>query len=241
MKSKKLTIEFYDHFNITQIGKRINHRHILIQQRLENYGLKRNHKLLEVGSGAGGPTELILRYLSSQGQVLVTDISPERIELARKRLKKYSNAKFEVIDFTNVYLNESFDVIILPDVLEHIPLDLHNKLFLNLKLMLKGDGFIFINIPDPNYLQWLVDEKSKLLQIIDQPIHLHILSNNLVTSGLYIHFLESYSVYINGHDYQTIVIKKRPEDSTFKSKFPDAVPFAKKLRKKIRYILRGNK
>lgn len=233
--------EFYDQFADRQQTVGINHRHLRIQRWLEKFGLQRDDKVLEVGCGIGTVTELILRYLSSKGSLYGVDISPKNIELSKQRLNKYANARLEVIDLTEHVLDEQFDVITLPDVIEHIPLELHKTLFLNLSKMLKEKGFIFVHIPDPNYLQWAVDKGIDGLQIIDQPIHSNLLTGNLQGTGLYIDFLTSYSVFLKGSDYQAIVLKHISSADSYDSILPMHDSIGRRLKNKLRYVLRGNK
>ena len=233
--------EFYDQFTAHQKNMGINHRHLSIQRLLEANGLKREHNVLEVGCGIGTLTELILRYLSNEGSLLGLDISPKSIEIANQRLSKYANATLKVDDLTKRSLDQKFDVIVLPDVIEHIPLELHKAFFLNLSKMLRPTGFIFIHIPDPNYLQWCIDAKKDGLQIIDQPIHTHLLSENLRGSNLYIHSLKSYSVFLRENDYQAIVLKHIPTVEQYNPVKPKHDPLMRRIIRKARYLIRGNK
>lgn len=239
MKTKEEVIKFYNKHNNSHIGFAFNQRHFEIQDRLIHAGLEKNHKVLEIGSGAGGPSELILRHLSAEGSLCITDISPDRIELADKRLSRYSNVTSKVIDFTSEKLDDKFDVVVLPDVLEHIPMDLHESLFIHISDMLTENGFVFINIPNPNYLQWLVDNESDLLQIIDQPIHTHLLAANLIKSNLFISFIENYSVFIEGEDYQVVILKRKPDSSTFKGRKPKSMSFTKRVIRKLTSLING--
>jgi trans-aconitate 2-methyltransferase len=201
--------EFYDKFSARQINAGINNRHISILHHLERSGLQRNHNVLEVGCGIGTVSKLILRYLSKKATLTSVDISPVSIDTANKLKESYPNATFEVKDFTKEVLLKQFDVIVLPDVIEHIPFSLYPPFFENLFKMLKDDGFVFIHIPHPNYLEWLVSTESNDLQIIDQPVFTDKFLPYVYRVGFYLHYLKSYSVYLSENDYQIIVLKKR--------------------------------
>ena len=235
--------EFYDEYTKKQSIKGINHRHLSIQRWLEEFGLKPTSKVLEVGCGIGTVSELILRYLNSNGSLLSTDISQKSLELSKSRLKKYKNVEIKAFDFTSDKIDGGrFDVIVLPDVIEHIPLENHAKLFLNLSSMLKEDGFIFIHIPEPNHLEWTTKHNPEELQIIDQPIHTQLLSKNIIDSNLYIQYLQSYCVYNQRPDYQAVVLKNIPLDDDYvpkKSFLHDSN--SRRIYRKIKFYLRGGK
>ncbi|MBK6267010.1 class I SAM-dependent methyltransferase [Marivirga sp. S37H4] len=234
--------KFYDEFSKEQFQRGINNRHLSIQYHLEKFGLQPNFKVLEIGCGIGTVSELLARFLSSEGSLHAVDISEQSIELARQRLSKYNNVKCEVKDLTKESINNEFDVIVLPDVIEHIPLELHQSFFSNLKKLLKLDGFIFIHIPHPNFLEWHVKIKDDRLQIIDQPIYTNELCNVIYPLNFYIHQLISYSIYTVENDYQIIILKNKPKeiDTENMPKYFQ-LSFKRRLKNKIKYILRGFK
>ena len=234
--------QYYDEYTSRQLAMGINHRHLSIQRWLEYFGLKEDDAVLEVGCGIGTVSELIMRYLSSKGRLLATDISEESLRLARERLTKYSNVEVSNMNFVSQKSSEKFDVIVLPDVIEHIPIELHADLFKNLDSMLVEDGFVFIHIPDPNHLEWTIRNRPDLLQIIDQPIHTSILAENLKSTSLYIHHLQSYSVFNVQPDYQLIVLKKIPKEDSYvqKERFTSG-SLSERIKRKARYLIRGNK
>lgn len=235
-------VEFYDKFSEQQTSAGINNRHVSIIHHLEQAGLNRDHSVLEIGCGVGTVSELILRFLSGNGSLHSVDISPQSIQVAKALSKKYTNAIFEVKDFTTEVLPKKFDAIILPDVIEHIPFALYTDFFKNVFSMLHDHGFVFIHIPHPNYLQWLVDTNSKELQIIDQPVHTDAFLPIVYSMGFYLHYLKSYSVYTVEEDYQVIVLKKKPVKKDYEKQGAYfTLPLFKRISSRIRYILRGLK
>ncbi|NJD23649.1 MAG: class I SAM-dependent methyltransferase [Melioribacter sp.] len=100
-------------------------------------------KVLEVGCAEGG----LLEVLQEIGMHVVgVELSPERAETA---IKKNSNLKILVGDITDSRLpeklSETFDVIIIREVIEHV----RDKkaAFDNLGKLLNDNGFIFISFP----------------------------------------------------------------------------------------------
>ena len=105
--------------------------------------------VFEVGTAEGG----VLRPFMQQGCTCVgVDLAPQRIELAKSFLAEEVRAgKVELLcqniydaDFLDRFKN-SFDVIILKDVIEHVPEQ--EKFVPYLKKFLKPGGVIFFGFP----------------------------------------------------------------------------------------------
>lgn len=230
--NRESIIDYYNNFTLIQDYKGINKRHYSILNILINCDLKQTDHVLELGCGNGSFSSLISGYLN-KGRLLAIDISPKSIEIARERLKKRKNIDLVAVDATTIdFGKELFNVIVLPDVIEHIPLDLHYNLFEKIANALKPDGFVFIHIPNPEYLEWCISNRPDLLQIIDQPITTDILTKNTYPHGLYIHELKTYSVWVKDGDYQYIVLRKRKQ-SSFSELIPEKSLFFQKVKQKI--------
>ncbi|MGD9991915.1 MAG: class I SAM-dependent methyltransferase [Salinivirgaceae bacterium] len=199
--------DYYNKYVERQQRIGVNARHHSIMQKLIDAGLLKHHKVLEIGCGIGTQSGLILKYLSPTGALISYDLSEKSIEIAQKKYSKHKNVQFICADLTEYNIEGAFDVIVLPDVIEHIPLEKHPILFDKLRKVLKLDGFMFIHIPFPFYQDWLHKNRPELLQIIDQPVHLSLLSDNLTQSGFFIQELKNYSVFTKPYDYQYIVCK----------------------------------
>ena len=211
MSQKKVdskdVIRFYDEYSSRQQRIGVNERHESIFRLLKEKGLKPNHKVLELGCGIGTFTSLIIPYLN-QGKILAVDISDKSIEIANKKYSS-SNTKFLAVDATTYdFKDKTFDVIVLPDVLEHIPIELHDALFNKLQSVLNDNGFIFIHIPNPYFLKWCESNRPEDLQVIDQPITTDILVESTYKNNLFIEELKTYSIWVKDKDYQYIVLRK---------------------------------
>lgn len=201
--------EWYDDFVKEQIKKGINKRHLEINKRILN---KTNNltvqTILEIGCGIGSQTELLNKYFSN-AQITAIDISEKSIEYAKEKNKKNDNIRFETRDIINNPIGRKFDLIVLADVIEHIPLELHNSLFKVLNESISNLGIICINIPSPAYLDHLTKTCPDTLQVVDQPICSELVLKSIQKTDLYIDFLEHYSVWISEGDYQFFTLKKR--------------------------------
>lgn len=201
---------WYDDFMDEQIRKGINSRHLNIIERIVKHGNPITvTKVLEIGCGIGTQSELLSKYFK-KASILAVDISEKSITYAQAKYEDKNNLVFEVRNLVEEPLKDSFDLIVLADVIEHIPLNVHGRLFNNLEGMLTSNGCVCINIPSPNYLEYLNRTSPETLQIIDQPIFTLLLSDALKDSELYIHYLETYSIWINECDYQFIILRKKP-------------------------------
>ena len=204
------TIErYYNEFASKQQITGINARNKSIMKKSIQFGLKPHFDVLEIGCGIGTQTKLLIEFLK-KGSLHSIDISSESIEIAKKKLGHFANLTIEVNNGTEFFINKKFNAIILPDVIEHIPIEYHGKMFQNLDNMLKNDGFILINIPNPFYLEWCQLFTPNLLQIIDQPIYTNTILSNIKNTNLYLYYEETYSIWVYEGDYKCIILKKKP-------------------------------
>ena len=233
--SKKVA-DWYDEYTVRQIKMGINARHKSIQNWLLRFGLKKDSKVLEIGCGIGTQTQLLAEYLTSDSQITALDISSKSIEIAKDRYKNYSKINWVTADFVNYEIDEKFDVILMPDVLEHIPLDQHKKLFANIRKVIKNEGFVLIHIPQPYYQEWVWKNKPELMQVIDQSIYTNELANNVYSNDLHIWHLETYSIWQAQGDYQAIVLKPNRNDIEYSEPHPS---FAKKVKGKLTWYWRN--
>src|SRR3989344_2514271 len=83
----------------------------------------KNIKILDLGCGTG----ILSKYILEQNpQVYIegVDISPNAIEVARKNLKKFKNAKFKVGDTGKLpFKDNTFDIIAGNSILHHVSLE----------------------------------------------------------------------------------------------------------------------
>jgi ubiquinone/menaquinone biosynthesis C-methylase UbiE len=100
----------------------------------------KDKKVLEIGCGTGRHT---LKLCKQRNEVTGIDLSSGMLEVARKKLKDFK-VEFIEGDFMTLDLKEnSFDVVILSLVLEHIH-DL-KSFFLRLSKVMKPKGEVFIS------------------------------------------------------------------------------------------------
>ncbi|MCK4539863.1 class I SAM-dependent methyltransferase [Candidatus Parcubacteria bacterium] len=113
--------------------------------------IEKNHKIFDCGCGTG----YCLDYLKKRGfnQLFGCEVEKNLV----KNLDKKYNIKLESItSLSNSYKKDTFDIIIIHDVLHHLyTKEEYNKAVNNLKYVLKPKGYIFIAEPDNN-LFWKI-------------------------------------------------------------------------------------
>ncbi len=217
MASKEQVEEFYNTFKEHQKKLGVNIRHRTIFKNLKKIGLKPNSNVIEVGCGIGTVSSLILKYITG-GNFVGVDISKESIEMAQKLYAGYKNAEFIVNDMAAFTHKLKFDFVVLPDVLEHIPVEQHNNLFKVLASVTTNDAVVLINIPEPNCLNWARKKHPEKLQIIDQSLSMQDLLNNTYPHGFKLFSMNSYSLQYTEPDYTCIVLKKNMEKDHYEVK-----------------------
>lgn len=235
---KNSVADFYDGFAAKQEKIGINSRHLQILDKLIAAGLKPYHRVLEVGCGIGTVSQLMARYLK-KGHVHAVDISPESISKAKIIWKPLTNLSFEVSDMSDFNKpNDTYDFFVFPDVLEHIPTEDHRKLFEIIKGHSHLESTVFIHIPAPRFLEWMIKNEPKKLQVIDQPLNTGDLVTTISECGYFLEKMESYSVFYHEHDYQYFIFRsKRPiQQITHLSKWGI---FRERIRIKLKFNLFG--
>jgi len=191
-----------------------NIRHFIILDMMKKHGLKLDSKVLEIGCGIGTMSSLIGKFVS-KGKLVAVDISPETIKLAKFKYQNQKNIHFEVSDMSDWEKAEKFDIIILPDVLEHIPYDQYENLFSRLKNVTHSETRILINIPHPAVLEFYNETAPHLLQIIDLPVYTDILSPHISSINYMIESIEPYRIDCHDPDYQFIVLLNKDSKKKF--------------------------
>jgi trans-aconitate methyltransferase len=197
---------FYDEFVDRQTRVGVNRRHEAIIAWLRRFGLRPDDSVLELGCGVGTVTELLSGELP-RGSVLGVDLSPRSIATARERLASRENVRLMAADVVAADIGGQYDVVLLPDVIEHIPLESHDSLFERVGSWVKPDGFVLLHYPNPHHLEWCHANHPERLQIIDQPIHADVLTANAYRHGLYLSYYERYSIWLREGDYIVAVLR----------------------------------
>lgn len=198
--------DWYDGFADIQVGHGINIRHRAIWRAAKAAGYRDGMRVLEIGCGIGTVTSLLARH-NSKGSILAVDISPRSIEFAKRNLSNRHNTRFLVSDMSDFEGDGLFDFVVLPDVIEHIPLEQHAGLFRTIAKHLAPDGRVLINVPCAQLLEHLHLHDAKVLQVIDQPVHIDRLIATVYQAGLVLVSFTSYGLQFEHTEYHSIVLR----------------------------------
>lgn len=140
--------QFYEGCNYAENAFLGANSHLNLDKKLikENFDFT-GKKILDFGCGMGGMT---LWYATQwKCEVYGMDIDPNHIEIANnlKAKHKVENVRFELRNILENPIQEKFDFIILNDVAEHIPLDILERIIVQLKACLHPTGGIFVSYP----------------------------------------------------------------------------------------------
>lgn len=192
--------DYYNQFAVKQVKTGLNLRHYYLRKVLKRLISSPINSVLEIGCGIGTFTSLLAKTYPNTS-ITGIDISSKNIELAGKRLvgKRFS---FFTKDITERISDlQQYDLIVLGDVLEHVPIQTYDVVFENLSKFCKPNSFVFINIPHPEIIHYLRNNKPELLQIIDQPVTQDVLLPQFIKNGFEILSLSSYSLTHKSADY----------------------------------------
>ena len=197
--------DFYDRFSTSQQIAGVNERHRLILSLAVQHGVSKAASILEIGCGIGTFTGLLARKVE-RSRILAVDISPASVAAAQERLKGRRNLEMRVMDVVTDPLPGKFDMIVLPDVLEHIPEGDRPALFKKMAAALNTDGKILVHSPDPDHLQFLKDHHPDKLQVIDIPLHLRTIVPEFEAAGLRMSFFQRHAIWNGSPDYMAFVL-----------------------------------
>lgn len=126
-------------------------RKSIIDRHMKNMSLKNNTSILNVGCGTGGTIEVLEKY----GRLENVDTSNEAVSYLKKRniknVRKINGLKLP-------YKNDTFDLIVALDVLEHIRED--SRALAEWNRVLKPGGKLLITVPA---YQWLWSDHDESL------------------------------------------------------------------------------
>lgn len=214
---------YYDDYINHQEKIGISTRQRIIAKNVKKIGVKKNFNILEIGCGIGTVSKLLIKMIP-EGNFVGCDISPKSIAYAQK-FNPNKNAQFIVTDMSDFSHDITFDLVVFPDVLEHIPVDQHYKLFENVSKACSSKAKWYINIPEPHALNYTRENNPELLQIIDQSLSMQDLLNNIYPHGFVVESIVPYSIHMSSPNYLKIIFTNNPkvEQLNIRNKFVNAL------------------
>ena len=128
-----------------------------IQRYLVAKELCRNKKVLDIACGEGYGSDILSQTASS---VYGVDISEEAVLHAQNKYQK-DNLSFRTGSVAEIsFDDESFDVVISFETIEHVSEELQIKFLDEIKRVLKKDGLLMMSSPDKMYYSDMTDFKN---------------------------------------------------------------------------------
>lgn len=164
---------------------------------------------LIVGCGSGESAFHVAERVAPNAEVLAVDIGSENIRVA-ELLFAHPRITYKVMDVTkDLPTTRRFDMILLPDVYEHIPKDLRRALHDALRLVLADRGVILLTVPSPSH-QTNLRTSGEGLQIIDETVTLDDLVQLATDVGGHLSYYAIVNAFQVG-DYIHAVVSAGPE------------------------------
>jgi trans-aconitate 2-methyltransferase len=229
------TKNWYNSFASSQIKTSINLRHYKIINYLFNEGLNANSRVLEIGCGIGTLTKLIAKSCPN-GNITATDISDDSINYAKKFLSNFKNTDFIVTNMSDFKVDKKFDIIVLADVLEHIPKTFHSKLFSIIFNHMNESSVLIIHIPHFKLIEFLKENNPEMLQIIDQPIYPNELVSSAESNKLFLTNYKAYNLFNKDIDYVFASFRKLEKHT--RNELPRLTIIKRKVVLRVLYLFR---
>jgi ubiquinone/menaquinone biosynthesis C-methylase UbiE len=108
-------------------------------------GVKRGHRILDVGCGTGYFACLIAEIVGNDGLAVGIDASPEMIAYATQRSRHTSNCQFQLGTAESLSLpSAQFDVVVSSLFMHHLPADLRGAALAEMQRVLRPGGTLLI-------------------------------------------------------------------------------------------------
>ncbi len=160
--------------------------------------------VLVIGFGSGQVAHY-LAQLATGARVRGVDVSSENVRIA-KALFAHPRVSFEQLDVTRQALGGSYDLVVLPDVYEHIPVAARAVLHAELARSLNPNGRVILTLPSPGH-QEALREQGHGLQVVDETVTLSDLVRLASDVGGELTYFNSISIW-KTNDYLHAVIER---------------------------------
>jgi demethylmenaquinone methyltransferase/2-methoxy-6-polyprenyl-1,4-benzoquinol methylase len=118
---------------------------LFIKEAVQLMEIKPLDRILDLGAGSGRNAYLMMKYLSSEGQLIGIDISKEMILEFKKKCAGFANAKIVYARADqSLPFKESFDKVFISFVFHGFPQAVRETIMDNVSKALKKDGKFYI-------------------------------------------------------------------------------------------------
>jgi SAM-dependent methyltransferase len=190
--------------------------------------------IFEIGCGIGAISWRMACHWPD-AQITGCDISPESIRIA-ERLFERSNLRFVLDRLDQSVIAANCDVILMMDVLEHVPVADRPLLFQRLRACLAGNGKIVLTFPTPDHQQWIRRTRPDLLQPVDEDVTMDVLAALGDATDTHVTFFRQVSIWTSG-DYAHAVLERRSAGEPVRKPQTGRQGFSRRLRSLLSHSL----
>jgi len=149
--------------------------------------LRRNSRVLDFGCGIGMVSEKMADAVP-EGKVVAVDVSAENVWYANQTIRKRNLVFLEVdtvADWDEIrsHIDAPFDMVVMVDVIEHIPEDERPALLRSLRSICGKHALLVLAYPSPQFLRYLQEQEPDQLQVVDNVIELDTLLSEAQQAG----------------------------------------------------------
>lgn len=172
--------------------------------------------ILVIGCGSGEGAHFVATCIAKNAKILAVDISGANIKLARA-LFSHQHIEYRKCDVLTEDIPGRWDIIILPDVYEHIPLKNRGILHGRMAKWLSVGGRILLTVPSEQTQRSLNDPSSgHKPQIVDEIVSLSDLAQLAKDTDALLTYFAVISVWHSNDYVQAIVERNAHQGRTLK-------------------------
>ncbi|MGC2099834.1 MAG: class I SAM-dependent methyltransferase [Candidatus Sulfotelmatobacter sp.] len=160
-------------------------------------------KILEIGCGIGATSWRMARAWS-QAEVIGADVSSTSIEVARKCFQ-LPNLSYRHGLIKEGVLVGTFDLVLLMDTYEHIPLEDRTSIHAAIRSLLSEEARLVLTFPTPTLQNYIRDRTPSDLQPIDEDVAIQDIVRLAEETGTRLLFYREVGIWHYG-DYAHVVL-----------------------------------
>lgn len=165
--------EFYDSFS-TRFIRDYVYGNPRVREQMEFFSRsipKNIQSVLVIGCGGGQSSLHIARNCAKKAHILALDISSSALQIARA-ICSHPRIKYREADILKESIEGPWEIIVLPDVYEHIQLECRTILHKIISRLLSDNGRLLLTCPSPYHQEFLRRNHPEELQIVDETVTL---------------------------------------------------------------------
>jgi trans-aconitate methyltransferase len=198
--------------------------------------------IFEIGCGIGSISWSLAKQFP-HSSVTGFDISEKSIALSKK-IFKLPNLKFVLADdiaLLPVDITDSYDLIVMMDVYEHIPPHQRLAIINFIQQTIAVNGTLFISCPTPRHLNYLKQHQPSEIQPVDEDITMIELMQLATSIGIPLVYYKEIGVWRRGDYFHAVFSSVMDLSPVSRTKtYSLEVSFRKELIKRIKSRINKN-